>query len=379
MGDKDNPYSATRRSFVAGTGLVASTGLGILNFSDLQVRSSRTPTKRMPQYRSDGEVSQWKEVPKAWYSHLENARRAKAKFNDQFLNQYGILETGLIRSEESTYGGKNGFKIEPVISPNSKVNIPESIRGIQIEVNIKEPPLVTPDIHGCVNVGNFDPCPGGVNTFDTSYSDLPCTTGYPVSDTYGVIHLVTAAHCFGYNCSITDGDDVYQEDDNFGTIRGDASDSQADVAVVIPDGDSSAKSAIREPDDTVRDVDGSATKDNICDRASRLFDGHSKVGVTTEKTTGGIGKCEITRDDCPSLKGEGFRCSHDAAGGDSGGPHYSIQSDGEAFVLGHHWGSDNKKDETEDCHGSRKVKDISYAMPAYWLENNTQFYVPSYY
>ena len=375
MGDKDNPYSTTRRSFVAGT------GLGMLNFPDLQVRSSRTSTKRMPQYRSDGEVIQWKEVPKAWYSHLEDARRAKAKFNDQYLNQDDILETGLIRSEESTYGGKNGFKIEPVIRPNSGINIPKSIRGIKIEVNIKEPPLATPNIDDCVNVGNFDPYPGGVNTFDVSHSDFPCTTGYPVSKTYDYVHLAAAAHCFG-NCYITDGDDVYQEDDYFGTIYDDSSDAQADIAVVEPDPGNNGlvytKSAIREPDDTVRDVDGSATNDEICNRASRLFDGHSKVGVTTEKTTGGIGKCEITRSSCPSLKGEGFRSSHDAADGDSGGPHYSIQSDGEAFVLGHHWGSSDKKNETEDCHGTRDVYSTSYAMPAYWLENNTPFYVPSY-
>lgn len=44
-------------------------------------------------------------------------------------------------------------------------------------------------------------------------------------------------------------------------------------------------------------------------------------------------------------------------------------------MLGHHWGSGNVKG-TAYCHKDLDVKNTSYAMSCYWLENNSTYVVP---
>lgn len=356
----------SRRRYITATG-----SLGIAGLAGVGTAGALVSKKRVPKYYSGGEVIHWMYVPQAWYEHVQQAKRALEQLNQAAFEQSSVLETGLVRSEDQQYGGWNGFKIEPVIETGKTVRLPSSINGIDISVETRDADAVTPDTDGCYNIGDFSPYPGGVNVYDVSGQDIPCTSGYPVDSGSGKLDIVVAAHCFG-DCNVTIGDDAFKETESLGNI--DYGDANADIAVIELDSGKYVDKAVREPDGTMRTVKGCASESEIERRASDAFDGHTKIGCTTGETVGGIGKAHISRSSCPSLKGEGFRSEHDAAGGDSGGPHYSIEN-GDAFMLGHHWGSGNVKDSAY-CHKELDVKNTSYGMSCYWLENNSTYVVP---
>ncbi len=311
------------------------------------------------------------EVPRVWYEHRTRAKRVIDNLNKSVLAQDGVLETGLVRDDKNKYDGVNGLKIEISVDPNKSVDLPDVASGLGVRTQELEPEAVRGD--SCENIGDFDPYPGGVNIKDYASKDLPCTSGYPVFSGTGKYDIVTAAHCLINDCDLNIGDDVYQDTEYLGDVI--AGDAQADVAIIGLDTGKLVKNAIREPDGTMRDVKGRVSEIKIENRAANFFDGHTKVGCTTGITKAGIKKAHVTRGSCPTLKGHGFTSGHDAADGDSGGPHYWIDN-GDAYIMGHHFGSKNLKDKTATCHGERKVWDVSYCMPAYWVENNLGFTVP---
>jgi hypothetical protein len=185
--------------------------------------------------------------------------------------------------------------------------------------------------------------------------------------------MITAAHTFG-DCNFTSEDKTYQYSSQigkawYGDVRADYIATDASASGV------SITNKIREPDGTIRPISGFASEEEISRRVSDYFDGHTKVGVSTGKTTGGLGKKDISVDKCNDLRGEGIRGSTTGAKGDSGGPYYSVEN-GDAFLLGHHvFGTGGDAGYTVDCGGSRTVMNKSVGMPCYYLSNQEGFYI----
>jgi hypothetical protein len=358
----------TRRSFlsVAGTGIVGTFGLNSIG--------TLPKMKRVPKYFSGGEVIEWMEVPEPWHRHNENAENALSRFNDaHFHQEQNILETGLIRSSRK-FGGKNGFDIEAIYDKNNKKpTVPDSLSGIPIHLNEGDPEAM--EKHACKNTGNFNQYPGGVNIYDTNSSNSPRepgTEGYRVKDGNDNDYMVTASHIF-YDCGWYNGDNSYQGTNQVGEVK----DGDVGADFVVTDdsaGNVNINNEIREPNGTRRFVDGSASESEIDNRVAAAFDGYTKVGVSTGKETGGLGKKNLTRGDCNDLHGEGIKGSTSGAVGDSGGPYYSVEN-GNAFILAHDISGSGTLGGSVDCKGERTITTKSIGMPCFWIENNTQYFV----
>jgi len=160
------------------------------------------------------------------------------------------------------------------------------------------------------------------------------TSGYRVGDGTGSECIVTASHVIAEEvCDFNiDGHFTYQEIENLGEIE----DHWHDADVALTDASrnygTSIKNKIYEPDGTVRTIDGRASSGELDNRAADPFDGYRKIGTTTGKTTGGIGKTGLSTQDCFGYGGEGVRGDAISGPGDSGGPAYSVEN-GDAYML----------------------------------------------
>jgi hypothetical protein len=366
-GTRDGPSEksyTSRRRFLAATG-----SLGVAGVAGVGNAGAVTIKKRVPKYiRGHDEVVEWMKVPESWLAQDELARTALETLNETFLGQKGVIETGLVRSEK-TFGGKHGFDIEVAVNEALPLpDLPDSISGVDVLVREADP---SEWVHqACKNIGDYSNYKGGVNISDDPPSSSVRsfgTAGYR-AEIGGAERMVTAMHTFG-DCSWTIGDKTYQDNDQIGTIRD--GDVRADFVVTTASASGvSITNKIREPNGTVRTISGFASESEISNRVSNPFDGYSKVGISTGKKTGGLGKKDITvSGNCNDLRGEGVRGSADGAAGDSGGPYYSVES-GDAYILAHHvYGTGGDAGYNVNCFGSRDVTNKTIGMPAYWVNN----------
>lgn len=373
-GNKNSRQNSTRRT--TRRAFLSVTGAGILGLTSTKPVNARPQQKKVPKYYSGGEVVEWMRVPKSWFSHNEHAKEALNEFNNDYFNQnYNILETGLIRSRRK-HGGWNGFAIEAIYHRNKqKPDLPETVSGIR--VHLREGRPEARKNQACKNTGDFSQYPGGVNISDNSPLSSTRswgTSGYRVKDGNGNDYMVSASHIFD-DCNIDIGDNTYQESNQIGEVK----DGNVGADYIVTDdsaGNVNIVNEILEPDGTRRFVNGCASECEIDRRVSDAFDGYTKIGITTGKETGGLGKKNITIDDCHDLQGEGIRGSTNGAAGDSGGPWYSVEN-GDAFILAHHSKSAGSPVGTVECKGTQEVTSKSIGMPCFWIENNTTYFVES--
>lgn len=330
-GSQENGSGISRRKVLAATGAT-----GVLFTAPSIVGASGNNSVRVPKYKkSPNEVTEWMEVPKKWHNHHKKAKKVLTRFNkEQGMSKRsrnnGVHETGLVAAEESV-DGKRGFKIEVLAEKRKHDEIPDSKEGIAIDKKASDgnyEPL-------CENTGTFDPVLGGVNIFDSNYSnpgfgDPLSTSGYPV-EYNGTRHLVAAAHSFA-DCAVNQGDDTYTVDDRVGSI------SMGSVALdyVVTDTDSvTCENSILSGGNKYTPTEY-ASESEVGNRVSSPFDGHTAMGCTTGETTGGLGKKNVQLGNCHTLDYEGVRCSADSASGDSGGPWFDKKNNGsDAIIISH--------------------------------------------
>lgn len=324
--------------------------------------------KRVPKYRSGDDVVEWMEVPGQWYRHRDRATDILRRFNRDHIGKHaGLLTTALTRSDR-TYGDMNGFEIKVDYSVSEgQPSTPSQFLGIPVKYEGQhEPP-----VQQVCNRGDFNDYAGGINANDFLNAEADGSSGYRVTDGNGNAYMVSAAHVFG-NCEVQSLDAVYQQNESIGFIF-DGNYKKDFIVFNNNDSNTEFKNAIREPDGTMRPIAGFADKNEISRRVTDLFDGHTRVGVGSGKSTGGLGGMNLTVDEfCESLDGFGIRGNTSAAGGDSGGPYYSIE-DGDAFLLGHHSIGDGFSNQTDVCGESVESKTKSIGLPCYWVQDNTKY------
>lgn len=354
-------WKTSKRDFLKTVGSVGATGILGTGVVGATVRK-----KRVPKYVRGDEIVQTMKVPQSWLAQNDRAEAAVEALNKTHLGKDGVLETGLVRSEQ-TYGGWNGFDIEVVVDETKPApSFPDEVSDVTVRV-IEQNPKERRQ-QACKNIGDYWNYKGGVNIFDSNSDPRHAgTSGYRATKN-GNEYMITAAHTFfDGTCEVVNGQATYQYSSQVGNIQG--GDVRADF--VATDGSSLSGSIVNkvlEPDGTTRTISGSASEEEIDRRVSDYFDGYTKLGISTGETTGGLGKKNITKSGCNDLRGEGIRGSSDGANGDSGGPYYSIEN-GDAFILGHHIDGQNDKG-TVECGGTQTVTDKSIGMPAFWLVNN---------
>lgn len=357
-------WRANKRDFLKAVGSIGATGILGTGTVGATVRK-----KRVPKYVRGDEIVQTMKVPQPWLAQNRKAEAAVEALNKSHLSKNGVLETGLVRSEQ-TFGGWNGFDIEIVVDETKPTpNLPDEVSGVTVRVEEQNP--AEREQQACKNVGDYWNYKGGVFISDSDSDERRAgTSGYRATKN-GNEYMITTAHTFQSTCDVVEGQATYQYSSQIGTVQ----DGDVRTDFVATDGSSLSggiANKVLEPDGTTRKISGSASEEEIDRRVSDLFDGYTKLGITTGETAGGLGKKNITKDACNDLRGEGIRGSSDCANGDSGGPYYSIES-GNAFILGHHIDGQKDKGYSIDCGGPQPVKNKSVGMPAFWLVNNHSY------
>lgn len=325
-------------------------------------------TKRVPKYRSGDDVVEWMKVPEQWYRHRDRATDILRRFNRDHIGRHaGLLTTALTRSDR-TYGDMNGFEIKVNYNiSEGQPSTPSQFFGIPVKHEGQD----EPPVQQVCNRSNFSNYSGGTSANDFLNAEADGTSGYRVTDDNGNEYMVSAAHVFG-DCEIQSLDAVYQQSESIGFIS-DGNYKKDFVVFDNSDSNTEFKNSIREPDGTTRPIAGFADKNEISRRVTDLFDGHTRVGVGSGKSTGGLGEMNLTVDKfCEDLDGFGIRGDTTAVAGDSGGPYYSIEN-GDAFLLGHHSIGDGFSSQMDVCGERVEGKTESIGLPCYWVQDNTKY------
>lgn len=283
--------------------------------------NKQTETEKLPDLMNQNGVVKWMEVPKPWAEQKRRAVTVSENLSQRFSNDPGVVETGLVAAPEQ-FGGKRGLQVEIGINSDKlKSEIPDHVDGVPVTTTEKsEAPVPL-----CVN-HSYNGFPGGVAIWDAN--GYRGTSGWKV-EYNGSDHMVTAAH-------VADTTDIYGDKNSLGQVEkiGETADRKSSLDVAVIDANRSIPNQI-EGESTTYSIGGWVHEDGICSRASDWFDGYRKVGSTSGKTEGGIGKCHIDDgydSDTPSFGGHGVRGDATAAGGDSGGPAFSLH-DGDAYIT----------------------------------------------
>jgi len=340
--------SVIRRDYLKGVGsaLITTgifTGVGSADDGD---------TVEIPwTYDEDG-VREYKEVPKDWHDHERHSKSTVKKKQDPFLNTRGVKVVSRTR-DSTTYAGKNGFKIKVGVLPGEyEGGIPESVNGIPVEVVEASPP----NFGACGSTLNTDNIPGGVSTElnddCTEFVGFGSLCTRVKDDNKDRNAMLTAAHLWP-NCHSIGGDPAYHMGDKYGEV--DSWIWEDDIATIkLTDTDEEEfEPQIYDPSTQDRHpVVGWFGEQAI---ASMIADGDTvrEVGVTTGTTTGPViddGIATSWDDECIDYSVEGTRSACDFGDGDSGGPVFRIDNDGDAKMLHHNSWQTGTQLSSINCH-----------------------------
>jgi len=364
----DNPdihskSKTSRRTYMKGAG-------AFFGFPALSLKTGKRKEKLVTAARwknGEKEPVNKKKVPDAWNGHKKRVKKANSRVTERYLNKPGVQSVGSVRAEDQKKGGKHGFKIEVAVDKDSgdddtdfdpEKDIPSQVMGITVEV-VEAQEIVD----CCTNIDDFSDMPGGVSMRKTSGGERG-TAAWRV-DIDGEKHMITAYHLVDESGDVI-GDDVYGDEYKIGTVG--AKEGNWDVAF-ITDSNVNYTDKIKGENQSYT-IAGYATEDGVCERASDYFDGYTSIGTTSGKTTGGVKKCHYTYDGNTTLDGHGVKGGADQMVGDSGGPAFSVNSDGEAILIASmSKGINTKGTKDLDC-GTYDEQNAQAGIAAYHLENN---------
>lgn len=347
-------FTDTRR------GVLKKLGAGaLLPFGNLANKQAKT--EKLPELMNQNGVVKWMEVPKQWANQKRRAVTVSDNLSQRFSNNPGVVEVGLIAAPEE-YGGKRGLQVELGIdSDKLETELPNNVDGVPvITTERKEAPV---DV--CVN-NSYDNLPGGVAIWNGNGERG--TSGWKV-EYNGTDCMMTAAHVA--TTDVIYGDKKWDNTvEKIGDVVARESRSTLDLAVI--DANRSIPNTI-EGESTTYSIGGWVHEDGICSRASDWYDGYRKIGSTTGKREGGIGKCHISDSydsATPSYGGHGVRGSAAVAEGDSGGPAFSLH-DGDAYITHIVTQGDPKVDDYKDtyCNNEKTTWNKSLGTAAYHINS----------
>jgi len=232
----------------------------------------------------------------------------------------------------------SGFKINVGVESSNKVGpakslLPDSILGVDVDINIKPNSFYESCDDKCYNVDDFNPTPGAV-LFDGATAGTPFW-GY--DDDVSGSHMLTAGHVVAPGdidqCTTRlSGANIEQYCNDWGSVN--EHKQEWDLVFCEPDNDNSIINEI-EREETSLPVKGHVTKDGL----SYMEDvGYNlqKMGCTTGLTEGEITETQVDdRDECPTYEDHGVETDFFSAQGDSGSPYFDV-IDSEAYIVGVH-------------------------------------------
>lgn len=345
MSEKDDASSprVSRRQYLSMTAVGASS-VALMGSASGQTRDPVT----IPFLVQDGDVTERKEVSRAWYEEYQQALRAKSEFQVRMANRQSgayapddgsgqsasSLGVAIERSEEQ-FDGLSGFQIN--VQTDRPDDVPsEAVEGMGMDVSMESAP--DPEPFACPNRGHADPLPGGFVVYGNQRGTVATTVRRD-----GEEYILTAGHLFWQDgpCTAETRQFAYVDDSDTYIGSVDEVDNEQDFVLVASGlfGGVDFANTIREyyedgTTDTVP-VAGHVTKVGVAylESADETI---RQTGSSSGTTTGEItkfGQSIDAPDECTTFGSQGVQADYAAKAGDSGGPVYYTY-DGKAWMLG---------------------------------------------
>jgi hypothetical protein len=312
-------------------GLTALTGIPVVNGESMV---------ELPKVVRGDEVIETFRVPRSWHDHTNQADRIRSELREKY-NQYEWFSyIGQGADDNRMFGELSAHQItvytESAEGQDSNIPkeaidlIPDEVDGVNISID--EAKKRTPDNHyedepTCTEENDSYDCVPGGSKFATCHS-----TGCIADDD----HIIASAHGFFDSCDEDiEGDSAYSGSysNKIGEIVD--YDRKLDVSKIDSSGEVDGINNSIANDSNV-DVVGAATE-NFVDSLISNYDSVFQMGSTTGRTSGYLDE-KVSRETRPCREEAVTQLSltPEAAGGDSGGPHYHVNDYDNAAILAIH-------------------------------------------
>lgn len=348
---KDSYNNRCRRDILKAAGAGVS-GFGLVNITTQSTVADDTVTITTAKWGD--EPIETRQVPAKWHSQVVSARKAREKLFNLYSNNRwfdSVAQT----AAEGAIGDLRKHKIriyaiQPEVASRKSPNAVESI-----PVEIQEARKKHRDGH------NSDPCGSENNTYNCipGGARLADSSGAQCFSTGCLVHyndtpyLLASAHPFG-DCGDNIGNSyVYHGGsaeyigfvDNFNHTM--------DYALIFLNSTENMDNSIVGESNPVQGHETEWGIDYLISNTKQV----RHMGATTGQTTGYVWD-KVRNKNC-GIAYDAIKTSTNAAGGDSGGPHYNRQSSS-ATIIGHHeWHTNSDND----------LHQYSYCPAAYYLNN----------
>lgn len=323
----------TRRAYLNRTVGGLAGGIGLASGVGFVVSAASEDTVLIDTQRTYGREPKQKEVPAAWYEHVQEIRAEQRRLQEAATGDSAIRDVYRTRDERATYGGKPGLKLQAVTSGSAPEAVPPR-DGVPLEYETE----MEMELAACGGyTDEFDPAVGGV---DGEGQGIGTTClGVAQVDSGDDDLLLTAAHLFppGPACETDIGADAfYQGGDLYGTVH--YYDGGHDMALVKgSDGgwfdDEQASAVIRDPNGEW-EANWWYTQDGIDDLLAEK-ETVQKMGTTTGHSSGpivGAGSMHSPHP-CVGFGGAAVTCRFRSGDGDSGCPIYTDNDEGGVTIV----------------------------------------------
>lgn len=205
----DNPCNYNRRQVLQATAGIGALG-GLVSGTTL---AASAKTEKIVTHKRGDEPLITKEVSRQWKAQLENARKAKARIEDQYMAD-GAVQTIALTGIDERIGERQKFGVKVELDPEKPAPaFPDSPEGVSLQTTEYEErkPMA------CHGNSDYDSLPGGV-ILNGASSGSPYFYDYDNDGGLESMHL-TAGHIFGDNCNDLENNSVSQKADTWGSVE----------------------------------------------------------------------------------------------------------------------------------------------------------------
>lgn len=380
----DSNEGSTRRSVLKKSGIGAfgfgtlTKKLGLSTFD----RSTRIVTTRAG---LKSEAVSTKKVPMKWLEHQRTVRKVTDRLRQvwedvPFVGSVAYVPSN--RMDEGVYYGQPEISVRPEATDEQIATLPESLEDSQLQVpsKLKVSDIAVRRMNGEFTLGDVDcydevtdsPFPGGLkikNDNDGSYS--MGTAGFMVFDDTAE-YLYTANHVMKKCDCCVPSTNAYDENDNY---LGSVVDGHKnhDWCVIERSGGGYGNTIQYEENEI--ELHGWVTENGI-DNLQGNTNAIRQQGVISGYQTGTLkgDQASFGNGNCASMVGNAVKLGFPdyAREGDSGGPYWWPNSDGN-FAITVHAGFEEFDGTYSGCGHSGEKGNPAYGYPVWRVFNNTNY------
>jgi hypothetical protein len=330
--EQNSKNHASRRDTLKAAGAFSFLGVGAF-------LTKSEDTVEIPIVVRDGEALDTTRVPRNWHEHILNVRRVRSNlhnsYNDQSWYDY-VAQAAADTQIKELY--KHQIKVYVSDLSAARDALPDQIEGIPVSVEKSREKHIDDHLSSTCDeeTSTYNCVPGGAYLRNNASGSHTCWTSTCIVESSGSYYLITSAHPYG-DC----GDNIANES----TYNGKNSPNKIgevhsynhdyDVAIVDQSGSINGidNTIVGESDNVL-----GAVSESYCDTLISNFDPIHHMGISTGKTSGYLDeKVQATAPHCNRTSVDFLKPSTDAGAGDSGGPHYWINSEYNYIaILGPH-------------------------------------------